>query len=122
MEEDLAWFDQHLFGIDTPAPVIEKGSPLAAALARADFARSGPHYGREVKKALVPEAVSYQGLQVSRFEVTRAQYAAYDAKYEYPAGTGNHPATGLTFEQARAYAVQNMLRSWKWTTAVASTR
>jgi X-X-X-Leu-X-X-Gly heptad repeat protein len=41
---------------------------------------------------------------VSRFEVTRAQYAAFDSKYEFPAGTGNYPASGITFEQAQAYA------------------
>ena len=52
----------------------------------------------------MPETVEYEGLRVSRFEVTRAQYAAFDPKYQYPAGTGNYPASGLTFEQAKAYA------------------
>ena len=37
------------------------------------------------------------GLRVGRFELTRAQYAAYDPKYEVPAGTGNHPASGISF-------------------------
>ena len=104
VEEDLAWFDEHLFGTKTAPPVVAEGSPLGAALARAGYPRSGGHYGVEVKKALRPEAVAYGGLRVSRFEVTRAQYAAFDAEYRYPAGTGNHPASGLTFEQAKAYA------------------
>ncbi len=29
LEEDLAWFDEHLFGSAVPAPVLKKGSPLA---------------------------------------------------------------------------------------------
>jgi dipeptidyl aminopeptidase/acylaminoacyl peptidase len=105
IEEDLAWFDEHLFGSETPLPVLKEGSPLAAALARAGFARSAGLYGKKAKKgSLVPEAVEYSGLRVSRFEVTRAQYAAFDPKSTFPAGTGNYPAHGITFEQATAYA------------------
>jgi dipeptidyl aminopeptidase/acylaminoacyl peptidase len=105
VEEDLAWFDEHLFGNETEVPVLKKDSPLARALARAGFARSGGLYGRKRKNGpLLPEAVSHAGLQVSRFEVTRAQYAAFDPKYEFPAGTGNYPASGITFDEAKAYA------------------
>ena len=48
--------------------------------------------------------MSYAGLRVSRLEVTRAQYAAFDPKYAFPAGTGNYPASAIGFEQAQAYA------------------
>ena len=106
MEEDLAWLDQHLFGIAPSPSVVKAGSPLGDALERAGFSRSGGLYGRRAKKSrpLVPEAVEYSGLRVGRFEVTRAQFAAFENKYPVPAGTGNHPASGITFEQARAYA------------------
>ncbi len=105
VEEDLAWFDQHLFGTETAPPTLKEGSPLAAALARVGFARSAGLYGKMAKKGpLVPEAVDDSGLRVSRFEVTRAQYAAFDPRYTVPAGTGNYPASGITFEQAKAYA------------------
>jgi formylglycine-generating enzyme required for sulfatase activity len=40
---------------------------------------------------------------VGRFEVTRAQYAAFDRDYAVEPGRENYPAGGLTFEQARAY-------------------
>jgi dipeptidyl aminopeptidase/acylaminoacyl peptidase len=103
--EDLAWFDRHVFGVVASPPVVKKDSPLGRALARNRFARSAERYGRKTRSGpLLPEAVGYAGLQVSRFEVTRAQYAAFEAKYEFPAGTGNYPAHGITFDQARAYA------------------
>jgi hypothetical protein len=102
--EDLAWFDRHLFGAETPVPVVREGSPLEAALDRAAFASVAGLYGRQVGETLVPEAVSHEGLRVSRFEVTRAQYAAFEPEYEYPDGAGNFPASGISYEQAQAYA------------------
>src|SRR5262249_6140930 len=41
--------------------------------------------------------------QVGRFEVTRAQYAAFDKTYRVAAGKENLPANGITFEKAKAY-------------------
>ena len=106
VEEDLAWLDQHLFGVSPSPSPVKAGSPLGDALARAGFSRSRGLYGRRAKKRspLVPETVEYAGLRVGRFEVTRAQFAAFETGYPVPAGTGNHPASGITFEQARAYA------------------
>jgi formylglycine-generating enzyme required for sulfatase activity len=105
IEEDLAWFDQHLFGTVASRPVVKEDSPLARALAGADFVRTGGLYGQRRKSGpLLPETVPYAGLRVGRFEVTRAQYAAFDPQYEFPAGTGNYPANGITFDQAKAYA------------------
>ena len=104
VEEDLAWFDTHLFGAKPVDPAVKEGSPLEAALERKGFAQRGGLYGRTLKGRLVPEAVAQEGLQVGRFEVTRAQYAAFDPKYGVPAGAGNRPAGGITFDQATAYA------------------
>ena len=94
VEEDLAWFDAHLFGTQPADPAVKEGSPLEAALERKGFAQQGGLYGRTVKGKLVPEAVAYEGLQVARFEVTRAQYAAFDPKQRVAPGTGNLPASG----------------------------
>jgi dipeptidyl aminopeptidase/acylaminoacyl peptidase len=104
VEEDLAWFDRYIFGHPAAEPVLKEASPLAVALARREAARSGGHYGRIVKGKLVPEAVRHGRLRVGRFEVTRAQYAAFDPKYRFAAGTDDYPASGITFEQAKAYA------------------
>ncbi len=61
------------------------------------------NYGVEVKSTLAPETVAYKGLTIGRFEVTRAQYAAFDRNYRIEPGTENYPANGITFEQAQAY-------------------
>jgi hypothetical protein len=104
VEEDLAWFDAHLFGRQAEDPVVKEGSPLEAALGRKGYARQGELFGVLAKGRLVPEAVAYAGRMVSRFEVTRAQYAAFDPAWRVPAGTGNWPASGIPFERAKAYA------------------
>jgi formylglycine-generating enzyme required for sulfatase activity len=42
-------------------------------------------------------------IYISNFEITRAQFAAYDKNYHLPPGTENYPASGITLEQANAY-------------------
>lgn len=106
VEEEMAWFDRHLFGT-TPAetPAVAPDSPLAAALARTGAAR---HEGRLGVAAgaparLVPEVVPHAGLEVGRFEVTRAQWAAFDPAAIPAPGTEELPATGISHERALAY-------------------
>lgn len=41
---------------------------------------------------------------IGRFEVTRAQYAAFDKNYKVEPGAENFPASGITLENAKAYA------------------
>ncbi|MGC1999137.1 MAG: SUMF1/EgtB/PvdO family nonheme iron enzyme, partial [Candidatus Acidiferrales bacterium] len=52
---------------------------------------------------LIPETVKRGSIETGRFEVTRAQYAAFDKDYKFVAGTGNYPANGITLEQAQSY-------------------
>jgi dipeptidyl aminopeptidase/acylaminoacyl peptidase len=104
VEEELAWFDKHLF--DTAKEeneAVKEESPLARALKRHDARRDGELYGTRVKGQLVPEAVAHEGLNLGRFEVTRAQFRAFSPKYPVPGGTENYPATNITFEDAKAY-------------------
>ncbi|HEX4953633.1 MAG TPA: prolyl oligopeptidase family serine peptidase [Thermoanaerobaculia bacterium] len=104
IEEELAWLDRYLFATSPPQPAaLAASSPLGRALERNHFAASGGRLGRLVAGLLVPEVVARGGLALGRFEVTRAQYAAFDSSYPVPAGKENHPAAGITFEQARAY-------------------
>ena len=104
VEEDLAWFDRYLFGTpEQPNEAVKKGSLLAALVARARAARVGVALGREEGGVLAPETVRFQGLEVGRFEVTRAQLAAFDPEVEVAPGEENLPATGVTFDRARAY-------------------
>ncbi len=53
---------------------------------------------------LIPEVVKRGDLEIGRYEVTRAQFAAFDKNYKVEPGTENYPATGITLEQAKAYA------------------
>ena len=53
--------------------------------------------------ALIPEVVKYKELSVGRFEVTRAQWAAFDKDYRFDTGTENYPVTGISYEKAQEY-------------------
>ncbi len=104
VEEDLAWFDRYLFGTYEPEnEALKEDSPLAEALKRSDIAQAEGRYGRVVEGVLVPEVVEYKGLEIGRFEVTRAQYAEFDAGYSFEPGTEDYPASGVAFERALAY-------------------
>ncbi len=107
MNEELAWIDRYLLGEEKPVnAAFDEKSPLAYGLKKASVARSGHLLGKLEDGVLVPETEAFAGLsgvQVGRFEVTRAQYAAFDASYEIPEGTENLPASGITFKQAADY-------------------
>jgi len=105
LEEDLTWFDRYLFGTyKEPNEAFKEGSPLDVALKRTRIQKVGTRYGVEVKGTLTPEVVKHKDLELGRFEVTRAQFAAFDRTYRFELGTDNFPANGVSFEQAKAYA------------------
>lgn len=110
VEEDLAWLDRYLFGEGTTGvEAVREGSLLAGLLQRSGAATgAGGSLGRDDGGALLPETVSFAGLEVARFETTRAQYAAFDPAFFSDGGpgpgTGDLPVTGVPFERARAYA------------------
>ena len=126
VEEELAWFDKYFFKTAPPLnEALKKGSLLEDALSREFIERTGPLYGSEmislrldttgkpatdgkialkpVAKRLTPEVVARGELNIGRFEITRAQFAAFDPNYKVPPGTENYPANGISFEQAKAY-------------------
>jgi dipeptidyl aminopeptidase/acylaminoacyl peptidase len=104
MEEELAWFDKYLFAAHEPSnEAFDPSSPLAMALDKAAVRRDGERYGEKVNGVLAPEVIEFQGIKVGRFEVTRAQYAAFDPSYTASAETGNYPANGVSYEDAKRY-------------------
>jgi len=104
VEEEMAWLDHYLWGrADTTNLALATGSPLARLLTLDGVARDGRLLGERVGGTLVPETVRRGALAVGRFEVTRAQWKAFDPGYVVPTGTENYPASGITFERARAY-------------------
>lgn len=119
--EEMTWFDRYLFKTEQPAnEAFSEESPLGIAFKRKSVAKVGINYGvaykaggKEVRKSgskektaetLIPEVVKRGELEIGRFEVTRAQYAAFDPAYQIAPGTENFPATGNTLEKAKAYA------------------
>ena len=113
--EEMAWFDQYLFKTGPPAnEAFKKGSPLDVALERGSIHKLGNAYGVEFRPPsipenpppsfVIPEEVQHGDLEVGRFEVTRAQYAAFDKAYKFAPGTENYPANAISFEKAKAYA------------------
>jgi formylglycine-generating enzyme required for sulfatase activity len=109
IDEEMAWFDKYFF---KTAPMeneaIKAGSPLDTALRTKSVARTGEIYGATFqtkgKGVLIPEVVTCGELEVGRFEVTRAQFLAFDKNYKVQRNTENYPANGVTLEQAKAYA------------------
>lgn len=91
LEEELRWFDKHLFGtLADDNEALKKESALAAAL-------------RVQRLGETPETAGRGAIQIGRFEVTRSQYKAFDSTYQYAEGTGHYPANGVSFEKAQAY-------------------
>jgi dipeptidyl aminopeptidase/acylaminoacyl peptidase len=116
LEEEMAWFDRYFFRTEKPANLaFQEDSPLGMALRRKSIAKVGTRFGSAFKPAqparghavpetLIPEVVKRGEIEVGRFEVTRAQWAAFDPAYKFEPGTENYPATGVTFEKAKEYA------------------
>ncbi|HEX9760167.1 MAG TPA: prolyl oligopeptidase family serine peptidase, partial [Candidatus Acidoferrales bacterium] len=113
--EELAWFDRYFFKtLKKENEAFKTDSPLGMALRRKSIATSGALYGathrpsavrgRAAQPVVIPEVVRRGEMEIGRFEVTRAQYAAFDSKYAVEPGTENFPVSGITFEQAKAYA------------------
>ncbi len=105
MEEELAWIDRFLFDKDDAAnPAFKEESPLAMLLKRDKVARHEGLYGTWQAGSLLPEvrAVAKDSIQPGLFEVTNAQFAAFEPGFAYGPGQGNMPAR-TSFRQAQDY-------------------
>jgi hypothetical protein len=104
VEEELAWFEKYLFKtLKEENKSFKADSPLAMAIKQTGFKKTGPNYGMTVNGKLIPETVKHGKLELGRFEITRAQFAAFDPSYKFEPGTENYPANNITFAQAKAY-------------------
>jgi dipeptidyl aminopeptidase/acylaminoacyl peptidase len=133
VEDELAWFDKYFFKTQKTAnEALKKDSLLDDALAREKIERTGNLYGAQITRlklnpnkpnpggtipmqqtgapVVTPQMVSRGDLSIARFEITRAQYAAFDKNYKVSPGKENFPANGISFKQAKAYA------DWLWKT------
>lgn len=105
MKEEIAWIDEYLFKKEkTENPAFKEDSPLALLLKQDKAAKLGQHYGQDQNKVLIPEVLEWKedSLWVARFEVTHAQFAAFNPKHRFPATEANHPVA-VDFNTAEAY-------------------
>ncbi len=106
MKEEIRWFDTYLFKTyKEENEAFKEKSPLAMAFNKAKAAKSGGLYGVMNKGRLLPEVINIPDdtLTIARFELTKAQYGAFDEDFEYPSIEANHPVTNLSKEQITAY-------------------
>ncbi|NGP76123.1 prolyl oligopeptidase family serine peptidase [Balneolaceae bacterium YR4-1] len=106
MEEEIRWFDTYLFGTYEPEnEAFKEESPLAEILKKDKIQMNEGLYGMVAGGSLIPETnrIKEDSIAIGRFEVTNAQFAAYDQNHSYPAVRANYPATGITVEDAIAY-------------------
>lgn len=103
-EEIIRWFEIYLFKDHKPGnESLKKGSPLDMLGSMRGIGRQDGLAGIKTKNSLIPEMVEYSKLRISRFEVTRAQWAAFDKNYNYDAGTGDYPVTGISYKRVLEY-------------------
>ena len=104
LKEELAWFDRHLFGKqeESESPVKE-GSPLDVALKMRTLPMRDGAFGVVTAGKLTPEIVKFGDIHIGRFEVTRAQWRAFDASTTLEPGTENHPITDVDPKRVTAY-------------------
>jgi len=106
MEEELAWFDKYFFNTyKKPNEAFKKDSPLDIALKKAKTKKSNGYFGEKINNVIAPEVVELDSIWIGRFEVTRAQFKAFDKNYDYKAGTENYPVNNITFERSKSYCV-----------------
>ena len=113
VEDELAWFDKYFFKTAKPEnEAFKKDSPLAESLKRKNILRDGTRYGvpwvkpgsgKAAAAILTPEVVKRPSLEIARFEVTNAQYAAFRKSATVDSATQNQPAHGITLDDAKAY-------------------
>jgi len=106
MEEELAWLDRYLFGSPKEKnEAFDSQSPLAFELKKAGVKHMGHLIGDTAGEDLIPEIVRCKGLRIGRFEVTQAQFHAFDPNFTVSPGTENYPVTGISFPLAQTYCM-----------------
>ena len=105
MKEEIAWIDTYLFKKESKKnEAFKKGSPLAMLLKKEKAAKAGNLYGEQLRQTLLPETVlvAKDSIAIGRFEVTNAQFRAYQSNFKFEQGMENYPAL-VSLREAKAY-------------------
>lgn len=106
MEEEIRWFDTYLFGTVEPEnEAFKEESPIADLLKKDKAQTADGLYGVMHNGTLIPETVSIKkdSTSIGQFEVTNAQYAAFNQNHQYPQVQANYPATEISQSDAQQY-------------------
>jgi len=106
VKEELAWFDQYLFKTyEKPNESFKATSPLAMLLSKEKTAQRNGAYGTLANGVLIPEVVpvAKDSIAIGCFEVTNAQYQAFDGQHSFPAPQANYPVVGLEDSKIKNY-------------------
>ncbi len=106
MKEEIKWIDNYLFGkIPKQDNKMKPSSPLAMAIRSKDIQNQNGAYGVLVKDKLIPEVmeVKKDSISIGIFELTNAQYAAFQKNHSYSPVHANYPVVGLSQDQIEAY-------------------
>lgn len=106
MKEEIRWIDTYLFNTyEAKNEAFKKESPLAMALNKTKISNLNGLYGASKKGKLIPELVylNSDSLHVGLFEVTHAQFAAYDRKHKFSSQEANHPVANLSQAKIEGY-------------------
>lgn len=106
MKEEIRWIDTYLFKTyEAKNEAFKEKSPLAMAINKSKAATTNGLFGITVQGQLLPEIIhlSKDTMHIGRFEVTKAQYAAFDKNFSFPAQEANHPVSNLSKNQILSY-------------------
>jgi len=106
MNEEIEWFDKYLFKTYEPEnTAFKEDSPLAMLLKKEKAAKHEGNYGLWQHSSLLPEVavVKEDSIAIGKFEVTHAQYQAFQPSRTFEAEKANFPVTGISLENAKAY-------------------
>ncbi len=104
MEEEMAWLERYLWGTyHSRDEWLKENSPLHLLIKKCSVRQENGLYGETVNGILAPETVPYGPGRIGRFEVTRAQFSGFSGESGYLPGTGNYPATGVSYGEAAEY-------------------
>ena len=106
VNEELAWFDQYLFQTnEKPNESFKANSPLALLIKKEKATQKNGFYGTITNGVLVPEVepVAKDSIAIGCFEVTNAQYQAFDIQHTFPGPQANYPVVGLDADKVKTY-------------------
>ncbi|WP_440998635.1 S9 family peptidase [Fodinibius sp. SL11] len=106
MKEEIKWFDKYLFGTyEEENEAFKEESPIADLITKDKAQTNTGLFGIIKNGTLIPETtpIKKDSTSIGRFEVTNAQYAAFDNNHSYAEVRANYPVTGVTKAKAQEY-------------------